>query len=88
MANILPFIAIGAGIAYMTVGGKKKKAAPAIWISDDCTEVKIMGMTPEKLAEKAGDKKLGKRFQSAIKVWSREVLDLEGWFQERPDLNP
>jgi len=87
MANLLPFLLVGGGIVYMTVGGKKKKA-PFLWISDDCTEAKIMGLTPEQVVEKSGDERLSNKFRTAIQSWSRETLDLEGWFQNRPNLKP
>lgn len=86
MANYLPLLLIGGGAAYMVVSGKKKARAPFLWVSDDCKEVKIFGLKPEQLEEKAQDETLKKKYKGSVQKWGREVLDLEGWFQNRPGI--
>lgn len=72
----------------MTVAAGKKKggSTPVIWVSDDCSDVKIFGLSPEKLKEKAQDESFKKKYKGAVEKWGREVLDLEGWFQDRPGI--
>ena len=97
MANYLPLLLLGGGAVYLMTQGKKKKTdakvngkpkekPPVLWVSDDCTKIKVLGYTPEELKVKAQDQEFIKQYKEDINKWSKEILDLEGWFQERPGI--
>ncbi len=96
MASIIPYILIGGAIAYMTVGkkngsgkkiGKKEETpeeTPYLWISDDCSEVKILGFDVDELVTKSDDPEFVAMATSTGKAWAVERLNLPEWFEKRP----
>jgi hypothetical protein len=99
MASIIPYILIGGAIAYMTVGrksgngnGKKnglkengeEEETPYLWISEDCSEVKIMGFDVDELVAESDDPEFVAMATSAGKAWAVEKLKIPEWFEKRP----
>ena len=100
MANFLPFLLIGGAIAYMTVGQKKngngkkngekkdeEKELPYLWISEDCSEVKVMGFSVDELAAKGEDPKFVAMADATGEAWGEEKLKLSEWFAKRPGID-
>lgn len=88
MANYLPLLLLGGGAAYLITQGKSKpsKKKQFLTVSDDCTDVRILGLTQEELKKKADDKKFVEKYKGSVETWSKETLDLKGWFDDRPGI--
>lgn len=88
MPNYIPLLLLGGGAAYLMTQGKGKgaKQKQFLTVSDDCTDVKILGFTQEELKKKVDDKKFVEKYKGSVEKWSIETLDLQGWFEDRPGI--
>lgn len=88
--NVLPLLLLGGAAAYVMTSSKKKPA-PFLWVSNDCSDLKIMGIPFSELEAKAKallseseqkQEEFKSKFDNGLLNFATKDLELGRWFKQ------